>query len=59
LEQTLFRAQTEDAVDRIGGAVRGSVEVTNLEFAEQTDAHHLNSGKDENSGNDEDRSEAA
>ena len=54
LKETLFRAQAEDPVDRVGCAVGGGVEVADLELAEQTDAHHLNAGKNEDSGDDED-----
>ncbi len=54
LKETLFRAQADDSIDRVGRAVGGGVEVTHLEFAEETDSHHLNSSEDENSGDDED-----
>ena len=54
LSQALFGAQAQDAVDRVGCAVRGGVEVPHLKLAEQTDAHHLNSGKNEDAGDDED-----
>ena len=54
LQEALFRAQAEDAVYGVGGAVRGGVEVADLEFAEQTDAHHLDAGENKDSGDDED-----
>jgi hypothetical protein len=39
LEEALFAgAEAEDAVDGVGGAVAGGVEVADLELAEQADA---------------------
>ena len=54
LKEALFRAQTKDAIDRVGCAVGGGEEVAHLKFAEETNTHHLDSGKDEDASDDED-----
>jgi hypothetical protein len=42
-EHALFAgAKAQDALDSVGGAMRGGVEVADLELAQQADAHHLN-----------------
>jgi hypothetical protein len=55
LDEALFGAQAQDAVYRVGCAVGGGVEVSHLKLAEQTDAHHLDSGQDEHACDDEER----
>ena len=54
MKETLFRTQTENPVYCIGCAVRRGVEVAHLELAKQTDTQHLDSGENEDSGDDED-----
>ncbi len=55
LQETFFAgAEAEDAVDGVGGAVVGGVEVADLELSEEADAEHLDAGEDEDAGDDED-----
>src|SRR5260370_20336320 len=54
LKEALLRAQAEDAVYSVGCAMGSSVEVADLKLAKQADAHHLDSGEDEDTGDDED-----
>ena len=55
LHETLFRTEAEDAFYSIGCAVGSGVEVANLKLAQQTDAHHLDSGKDQDACDKKDR----
>src|SRR6202040_899832 len=55
LSEAFFRTQTDDSVHRVGCAMGSGVEVAHLKLSEQTDAHDLNAGENEDTGDDEER----
>ena len=54
LEEAFFRAQAEDTIHCVGSAMGCRVEVAHLKLAQQADAHHLNSGENQDAGDNKD-----